>query len=124
MCVLPMHILPPRCPPRSPIRCCVFQRSGGDISEDLRNSLNAFLYRTGEATRHFMVVFASNQPEQLDWAVQVSESLRESSLRECLRVSTGVYESLRVFVDYITFSVAKYKYLHRTPKYDILHTET
>jgi ATPase family AAA domain-containing protein 3A/B len=42
----------------------------GEISEDMRNALNAFLYRTGEATKDFMVVFASNQPEQLDWAVQ------------------------------------------------------
>jgi ATPase family AAA domain-containing protein 3A/B len=42
----------------------------GQISEDMRNALNAFLYRTGEATKDFMVVFASNQPEQLDWAVQ------------------------------------------------------
>ena len=49
-----------------------------DMSEDLRNSLNAFLYRTGEATKDFMVVFASNQPEQLDWAVQdrVDEMVR------------------------------------------------
>ena len=49
------------------------KRGGADaseMSEDLRNSLNAFLYRTGEATKDFMVVFASNQPEQLDWAVQ------------------------------------------------------
>lgn len=58
------------------------RKRGGDdaseMSEDLRNSLNAFLYRTGEATKDFMVVFASNQPEQLDWAVQdrVDEMVR------------------------------------------------
>jgi ATPase family AAA domain-containing protein 3A/B len=49
------------------------KRGGEDateMSEDLRNALNAFLYRTGEASKNFMVVFASNQPEQLDWAVQ------------------------------------------------------
>jgi len=45
------------------------KRSGENISEDMRNALNAFLYRTGEASDKFMVVFASNQPEQLDWAV-------------------------------------------------------
>jgi ATPase family AAA domain-containing protein 3A/B len=39
------------------------------MSEDMRNALNAFLYRTGEANRRFMLVLASNQPEQLDWAV-------------------------------------------------------
>lgn len=45
------------------------KRSGETISEDLRNALNVFLYRTGEASRSFQIVFASNQPEQLDWAV-------------------------------------------------------
>jgi len=45
------------------------KRSSEKISEDLRNALNAFLYRTGEASKKFMVVFASNQPEQLDWAI-------------------------------------------------------
>lgn len=35
----------------------------------MRNALNAFLYRTGEQTDRFMVVYASNQPEQFDWAV-------------------------------------------------------
>jgi len=39
------------------------------MSEDLRNALNAFLYRTGEASKKVMIVFASNQPEQLDWAI-------------------------------------------------------
>jgi len=42
---------------------------GEKISEDLRNALNAFLYRTGETSDKFMLVYASNQPEQFDWAV-------------------------------------------------------
>jgi ATPase family AAA domain-containing protein 3A/B len=45
------------------------RRSTEHISEDLRNALNAFLYRTGESTDRFMLVYASNQPEQFDWAV-------------------------------------------------------
>merc|ERR1711871_1389784 len=45
------------------------RRSTEAISEDMRNALNAFLYRTGEATDKFMVVFASNQPEQFDSAI-------------------------------------------------------
>lgn len=45
------------------------KRSTEHISEDVRNSLNAFLYRTGEASQKFMVVYASNQPEQFDWAI-------------------------------------------------------
>lgn len=45
------------------------RRSTEHMSEELRNALNAFLYRTGEASDKFMVVFASNQPEQFDWAI-------------------------------------------------------
>ncbi|XP_066915630.1 ATPase family AAA domain-containing protein 3-like [Clytia hemisphaerica] len=45
------------------------RRSTEHISEDLRSTLNAFLYRTGESSRKFMMVLASNQPDQLDWAL-------------------------------------------------------
>ena len=41
------------------------KRSTETISEDVRNSLNAFLYRTGEASKKVVLVYASNQPEQL-----------------------------------------------------------
>lgn len=45
------------------------KRSSERISEDLRATLNAFLYRTGEQSNKFMLVLASNTPEQFDWAV-------------------------------------------------------
>lgn len=45
------------------------KRSSETISEDLRATLNAFLYRTGEQSNRFMLVLASNTPEQFDWAV-------------------------------------------------------
>ncbi len=45
------------------------KRSTEKISEDMRNALNAFLYRTGEASANFMIVYASNQPDQFDWAI-------------------------------------------------------
>lgn len=45
------------------------RRSSEIISEDLRSTLNAFLYRTGEQSNKFMLVLASNQPEQFDWAI-------------------------------------------------------
>ncbi|KAK3740943.1 hypothetical protein QZH41_017792 [Actinostola sp. cb2023] len=45
------------------------KRSQERISEDLRSTLNAFLYRTGESSRRFMLVLASNQPDQFDWAI-------------------------------------------------------
>ncbi|KHJ47663.1 ATPase, AAA family [Trichuris suis] len=45
------------------------KRSTEIISEDMRATLNAFLYCTGEQTNKFSMVLASNQPEQFDWAV-------------------------------------------------------
>lgn len=46
------------------------KRKGGDpISENLRNCINAFLYRTGTQTDKFMLVLATNNPESLDEAV-------------------------------------------------------
>ena len=45
------------------------KRSSEAISEDLRATLNAFLYRTGDQSDKFMMVLASNTPEQLDWAI-------------------------------------------------------
>ncbi|XP_073977092.1 ATPase family AAA domain containing bor isoform X3 [Rhodnius prolixus] len=45
------------------------KRSSETISENLRATLNAFLYRTGEQSNRFMLVLASNTPEQFDWAV-------------------------------------------------------
>lgn len=39
------------------------------ISEDQRNALNAFLFRTGTESNQFMMVYASNQPNQFDPAL-------------------------------------------------------
>jgi ATPase family AAA domain-containing protein 3A/B len=44
-------------------------RATARISEDQRNALNAFLFRTGTESDHFMMVYASNQPSQFDPAV-------------------------------------------------------
>ncbi|XP_004607236.1 ATPase family AAA domain-containing protein 3 [Sorex araneus] len=45
------------------------KRATEKISEDLRATLNAFLHRTGQQSSKFMLVLASNQPEQFDWAI-------------------------------------------------------
>ncbi|GBG34886.1 ATPase family AAA domain-containing protein 3 [Hondaea fermentalgiana] len=45
------------------------KRTESNLSEDARNALNAFLYRTGTESKNFMVVYATNEPEQLDWAI-------------------------------------------------------
>lgn len=44
-------------------------RETARISEDQRNALNAFLFRTGTESDNFMMVYASNQPAQFDPAV-------------------------------------------------------
>mmetsp|Transcript_36511 Transcript_36511/g.75992 ORF Transcript_36511/g.75992 Transcript_36511/m.75992 type:complete len:580 (-) Transcript_36511:382-2121(-) len=44
-------------------------RETSRISEDQRNALNAFLFRTGTESDQFMMVYASNQPSQFDEAV-------------------------------------------------------
>merc|ERR1711881_74858 len=41
----------------------------GQMSESMRATVNAFLQRTGTPSKKVMVVLASNQPEQLDWAI-------------------------------------------------------
>jgi ATPase family AAA domain-containing protein 3A/B len=48
------------------------RRRAGDelISENLRNAINTFLYRTGTPTTKFMIVLATNTPELLDEALQ------------------------------------------------------
>ena len=45
------------------------RKRGKDMSEDSRNALNAFLFRTGTPSTDVMVVFASNLPELFDSAV-------------------------------------------------------
>ncbi|XP_064446184.1 ATPase family AAA domain-containing protein 3 isoform X2 [Mirounga angustirostris] len=54
------------------------KRATEKISEDLRATLNAFLHRTGQHSSKFMLVLASNQPEQFDWAVndRIDEMVR------------------------------------------------
>jgi len=39
------------------------------MSEDLRNAINTYLYRTGSPSKKFMFVLATNMPEQLDKAI-------------------------------------------------------
>lgn len=44
-------------------------RSRSNMSEEQRNALNALLYRTGENSKNFMMVLATNRPGDLDRAV-------------------------------------------------------
>jgi len=42
--------------------------SAAGASEDMRNALNAFLYRTGEPSSRFMMMMATNRPHEFDEA--------------------------------------------------------
>ena len=44
-------------------------RNDPEMSEHARNALNALLFNTGTASRHFMLVLATNLPGDLDKAV-------------------------------------------------------
>ena len=66
------------------------------MSEDLRNALNDFLYRTGEPTKKFMVVYASNQPEQFDWAINDRiDEMVEFSLPGCAQSPSSLRQRNR-----------------------------
>lgn len=45
------------------------QEGDGQMSEDLRNALSAFLFRTGTPSTKTMIVFATNEPAAFDRAV-------------------------------------------------------
>ena len=45
------------------------KRSNENMSENQRNALNAFLYRTGTESKNFMLLYATNQPKMLDHAI-------------------------------------------------------
>ncbi|KAK0395748.1 hypothetical protein QR680_001411 [Steinernema hermaphroditum] len=76
------------------------KRSTEQISEDMRAMLNAFLYRTGTQSRKFMLVVASNQPEQFDWAVNDRlDELVEFAL-------PGVEERTRILLQYFKQYIA------------------
>ncbi|GMT14447.1 hypothetical protein PFISCL1PPCAC_5744, partial [Pristionchus fissidentatus] len=76
------------------------KRNKGEMSEDVRAALNAFLYRTGEQSRRVMLVVASNQPEQFDWAVNDRlDQLIEFAL-------PGLLERERILLQYFKQHIA------------------
>jgi len=94
------------------------KRASSAMSEDLRNAFNAFLYRTGDQTHNFMLVFATNQPSDFDPALNdrvddiVQFDLPDASQREkLLRLYLDVYlgpdqedaqSSVKILIDGIT----------------------
>lgn len=49
-------------------------RGAVDMSEGRRNALNALLYQTGQQSYNFMMVLATNRPQDLDSAVRPESS--------------------------------------------------
>ena len=45
------------------------RETGANISEQMRNCINAFLYKTGTPSDKFMLILATNMPHQLDDAI-------------------------------------------------------
>uniref|UniRef100_K3WQW0 AAA+ ATPase domain-containing protein n=1 Tax=Globisporangium ultimum (strain ATCC 200006 / CBS 805.95 / DAOM BR144) TaxID=431595 RepID=K3WQW0_GLOUD len=58
------------------------------MSEAMRNALNALLFHTGTQSRHFMLVIATNRPEDLDIAVtdRIDDTLHFNLPEESERV--------------------------------------
>jgi ATPase family AAA domain-containing protein 3A/B len=88
------------------------KRSRHSMSENHRNALNALLYRTGEASKHFMLVLATNRPEDLDTAVtdRVDESMHfvlPNKVRGVVRLSLHCVLSPVVFFGVITITISR-----------------
>eukprot|EP00955_Chlamydomonas_euryale_P111580 366076-Chlamydomonas_euryale.AAC.5 len=71
-------------------------RRGDNMSEGLRGALNALLFRTGDQSRDFMVVLATNRPGDLDDAVldRMDEALEFALPSEAER-----FKILQLYVD-------------------------
>eukprot|EP01025_Chloroclados_australasicus_P012106 TRINITY_DN1551_c0_g1_i6.p1 TRINITY_DN1551_c0_g1~~TRINITY_DN1551_c0_g1_i6.p1 ORF type:complete len:596 (-),score=82.61 TRINITY_DN1551_c0_g1_i6:458-2245(-) len=77
-------------------------RRRSDMSEGLRGALNAVLYRTGDQSRDFMLVLATNRPEDLDVAVL---DRMDEVIEFPLPTVEGRHKLLQVYFDkYITKS--------------------
>lgn len=85
---------------------------GGDhtSAEHIRHALNALLYQTGTQSRNFMLVLATNRPEDLDPAIldRIDVSLRIGLPQEVQRV--GLFE---MYMQMNVLDVAK------TKKYEV-----
>ncbi|KAL4854855.1 ATPase family AAA domain-containing protein 3 [Chlorella vulgaris] len=71
-------------------------RRGGNLSEGSRAAINAFLYRTGEQSRDFCVVLATNRPSDLDPAVI---DRTDEAIEFCLPEAAERHKILQVYFD-------------------------
>jgi len=88
------------------------------ISENLRNSINAFLYRTGSPSTKYMVVLATNAPQLLDEAIQdrMDEVLSFDSPLLEERVKIIKYH-LNLYMNRLDDKWEKIKFIIKHPKF-------
>lgn len=88
------------------------------ISENLRNSINAFLYRTGSPSTKYMVVLATNAPQLLDEAIQdrMDEVLSFDSPLLEERVKIIKYH-LNLYMSRLDDKWEKIKFVMKHPKF-------
>ena len=71
-------------------------RQGHTLDQHMRNALNALLYQTGTQSRNFMLVLATNRPEDLDAAVL---DRLDVSLRISLPGSDECQQLVKLYMD-------------------------
>eukprot|EP00826_Nyctotherus_ovalis_P057668 TRINITY_DN7893_c0_g6_i4.p1 TRINITY_DN7893_c0_g6~~TRINITY_DN7893_c0_g6_i4.p1 ORF type:complete len:592 (+),score=209.19 TRINITY_DN7893_c0_g6_i4:1037-2812(+) len=93
------------------------RRGDQPLSENLRNAINAFLYRTGSQSDKFMLVLATNTPEQLDDAIldRVDELVlfEKPGLQERIDM---LYHYLLLYCNPPKTTYEKLKFLWKHPK--------
>lgn len=87
------------------------------LSENLRNAINAFLYRTGSQSDKFMLILASNTPEQLDEAIldRIDELVLFEKPRQQERVDM-MYHYLLLYCNPPKTAYDKLRFLWKHPK--------
>jgi len=93
------------------------RRGEQSLSENLRNAINAFLYRTGSQSDKFMLILASNTPEQLDEAIldRIDELVLFEKPRQQERVDM-MYHYLLLYCNPPKTLYEKMKFLWKHPK--------
>lgn len=88
------------------------------ISENLRNSINAFLYRSGSPSTKFMIVLATNTPQLLDEAIQdrMDEVLAFDSPSKEERTKIIKYH-LDLYLNRLQDPIEKFKFILKHPSF-------
>lgn len=88
-----------------------------NLSENLRNAINTFLYKTGSQSDKYMLILATNTPEQLDEAIldRVDELVMFDKPRQQERINM-LYHYLVMYCNPPKTVYEKMKFLWKHPK--------